>query len=101
MKLIIHYQTNRKPIQDSIYYPEDERTPRKRVDYVIQLGEQPIGEGEQPIDMIVVSACPYIIDAFDKIFKNADKKFYIDEVEVHLNEIFEVMAAPMKELVSI
>lgn len=97
MKLIIHYQSERKPIDCIIYYPEDGRTPKQRLEYMKSLKES----GTLIGDFIVVSACPYIIEGFVKIFgaEAEDVQTFIDNKEVKLNDIFKELSDPMTELI--
>jgi len=99
MKILeIHYQTNRVVIPNSCYYPEDIKTPRQRVDYVMKL------KNDKEILMepfILVSACPYIIEAFVTLFKETEIKCFIDNKSVDIQDIFKEMATPMKDLISI
>jgi hypothetical protein len=89
----IHYQDNREFIENSIYYPEDNKTPKQRVEFVKNLKLEDT--------TILVSACPYIIQAFVKYFKESDIECFVNNVSIgkDINKIFTEFANPMKDLV--
>lgn len=95
----LHYQTDRTKIETPYYYPEDERTPEKRVKYIMELAKQ-----ELPDHIIFVTACPYITETVVKIFRK-DREFncFIDgkllDKEDDVQPIFEKFAEPMRTMV--
>lgn len=95
----LHYQSDRSVIETPYYYPEDERTPEKRVDYIINLSKQ----DNLPDHIIFVSACPYIIEAVVKCFRD-DREFncFIDgqllTKEEDVQPIFTKLASPMQKM---
>lgn len=97
----LHYQSDRERIDNSYYYPEDERTPEKRVAYVMDLAKQ-----ELPEHIVVVTACPYITEAVVKCFRD-DREFncFIDgkllDKEEDVQPIFAKFAKPMKDMISL
>lgn len=99
-KLKIHYQNERKHIRNHAWYPEDRRTPKKRVEYVKELSINDVTQSWD--EFILVSACPYIVEAFVKYFKDWELECYIDGVRVNdVNEIFKEFAEPMQTLTSV
>lgn len=95
----LHYQTDRCPIATPYYYPEDERTPEKRVDYIINLSKQ----NDLPDHIVIVSACPYIVEAVVKCFrKEREFKCFIDgnilTKEDDVEPIFSKFALPMQKM---
>lgn len=92
-KLNIFYQTNRSTMEDAIYYPEDEKTPEQRVEYVIALSKE---ENKETINL--VSACPYVIEGFSKLFRDREVKYFIDNIEAGEDDVFTKLAEPMKKL---
>lgn len=93
MKIInISYQTKREPLDFVIYYPEDGRTPNERLEFMKDLAKK-----EGPI-MTIVSACPYIIEAACKLFKDRYINFCINNKACSSQEVFEELAKPMREI---
>ena len=90
--LTIKYASERKYEPVNLYYPEDMKTPKQRLEYLKDILPK------YTENLSVVSACPYCIEAIYKLFKYDELKCYIDDNEVDLNSIFTELALPMKEI---
>lgn len=104
MKIEIHYQTERKPKDDCIYYPEDFKTPKQRIDYIAALSKT-WGNDK----LVVVTACPYITKAivanFNKLSRQTgieiEEFYFIDNKACELNDIFKYYAEAMNNLMAL
>lgn len=106
----IIYQTSRKYIVDSFYYPEDLRTPKQRVEYMKYLAslDECTLKSELILktgnlfsdikDIVIVTSCFYIVKSIDALFKNHEKVFMIDDKVVEKELIYKEFAEPMQEL---
>lgn len=90
--MIIIYQTDRKHEDCDFYYPEDEKTPIKRVQWVKNLKDEDVNK-------MYITACPYILEALCKRFngKTTNDLFLIDGKESTLEDIFTLFAEPMQQ----
>lgn len=97
MKLTIAYQSQRSVIPCDSYYPEDNRTPKKRVDFILNL----VVPHEQE-EFKLVSACPYVIEATIKRFGYENNlntlTCFIDDEECDIQDIFTELSEPMQKL---
>jgi len=81
-----------------INYPEDERTPKQRINFIKELLNEELTE-----HIHIITACPYITEAAFKLFRetyNPEYDFIVDDIHTDdLNDIMKMFAEPMRELI--
>ncbi len=92
------YQDSRTPVNCIAYYPEDFKTPKEIVEWAQNFVSDVLDED---VDITVVSANPYVIEAMLAFLKNKYNFIFMinDKVVDNVDLIFKEFAEPMQELI--